>query len=127
VSSVVLDASAVLALFLKEAGAEIVAQHTQGAIMSAVNVEEVAARMLQRGDKLEDIAADLQSLSVEFVPFHREQAFLTASLKAVCQGLNISLADRVCLALGMERGLPILTSDGKWEKLGLDVTLRLIR
>jgi len=38
-----------------------------------------------------------------------------------------SLADRACLALAMERRLPVVTADRAWSGLGLDLDIQVIR
>jgi PIN domain nuclease of toxin-antitoxin system len=40
---------------------------------------------------------------------------------------NISLADRACLSLAMELGMPVLTGDRAWRDLDLGVEVRLFR
>lgn len=43
----VLDASALLAAFFKEAGADAVAQRMSGAIFSTINLSEVVAKLVE--------------------------------------------------------------------------------
>lgn len=38
-----------------------------------------------------------------------------------------ALADRACLALALDRDLPVLTADRVWTQLGLPLDIRLIR
>jgi ribonuclease VapC len=126
-TSVVIDASALLALWLGEPGSEHVKSHIDGAAMSAVNVDEVATKMLVRGDRLEQIAANLRSMPIEFVAFDYGQALVSASLKNHCFGKNISFADRACLALGLTLSRPVLTSDREWANLDIGISVELIR
>jgi PIN domain nuclease of toxin-antitoxin system len=37
------------------------------------------------------------------------------------------LADRACLALALDKSLPVLTTDRVWKKLKLDVAVQLVR
>jgi PIN domain nuclease of toxin-antitoxin system len=43
------------------------------------------------------------------------------------QPFGLSLADRACLALAKQRGLPVLTADRIWQTLDLGVAVVLIR
>jgi PIN domain nuclease of toxin-antitoxin system len=48
-------------------------------------------------------------------------------LKAATRTVGLSLADRVCLALGIDRNLPVVTGDRAWASAGLPVELVLFR
>src|SRR3954470_6339900 len=52
-SGAVLDASALLAVMLNEPGADVVEVHFERAVISAVNLAEVGAKMIERGAALE--------------------------------------------------------------------------
>ncbi len=52
----VLDASALLAAFFDEPGADVVAERMSGALMSAVNLSEVVAKLIDRGASTDQIA-----------------------------------------------------------------------
>jgi PIN domain nuclease of toxin-antitoxin system len=43
------------------------------------------------------------------------------------RGLGLSLADRACLALAIERGAAVLTADRTWAELDLGIEIRLVR
>lgn len=125
--SVVLDASALLAVVFDEPGASVVVPKLDEAVISTVNFEEVLSKMLHKGDTLENALADLISLPVECVPFSSHHAEIAASLRPLCYGASISQADRICMALGIDSGFPILTADRDWADLGLGIPLELIR
>ena len=121
----VLDASAMLAVILEEPGAEVVAEALRsGAVMSSVNVAEVAARLHQDGWIDSEVALIFETLGVEVLPFDRETALLSGRFRTVTKGLGLGLGDRACLATGRTEECPVLTSDRSWQKLhiaGLDV------
>lgn len=126
-SSVVLDASAVLALLKKEPGGEVVRGRLSGSLLSAVNLSEVMSKHLDWGASLEEVTRTLAPLPYRVQPFDAAQAALAASLRPATRAADFSFADRACLALGLFAGLPVLTADAKWEKIDLGVTVELIR
>ena len=124
---VVLDASAILALLQRENGADIVEQHLAGAIVSAVNMAEVAAKLTDKGMSDIDVRSVLASLGLEAVDFDIEMAHATANLRASTREKGLSLGDRACLTLAILRNLPTLTADKVWSELDVGVDVRLIR
>ncbi|MFO0427558.1 MAG: PIN domain-containing protein [Planctomyces sp.] len=126
-SDCVLDASAVLAVLLKEPGADIVRPHLPGAMISAVNVAEIINRRLKNGESLERNAQVVGSLQMRIVDFDFEQAVMSASFKPYARIANLSLADRACLSLGLLRNVPVLTAEQNWTKTDMGVNVRLIR
>ena len=127
VTSVVLDASALLAVLLEERGAAKVEALRASWVISAVNYSEVVATALERGLTLEELTPALLQLPMEIVPFDAEQACLCASFKAVTRPLGLSLGDRACLALGLKRSLPVVTADRAWEPAGVGPQVIQIR
>ncbi len=59
--------------------------------------------------------------------FNDGQARVTADLLPRTRALGLSLGDRACLALAMERKLPVLTADRAWKSLRVGVEIRVIR
>ena len=55
-----------------------------------------------------------------------EHAALAASLVTAGKALGLSLGDRSSLALGLARGLPVLTAERSWARLDA-VRVELIR
>lgn len=117
-----LDASAVLALLQDEPGAdEVEGAIEDGAIISAVNLSEVLATMVDAGATA-DVAADLiVSPFVEIAPFDLESAMDAVRTRQATPPAGLSLGDRACLSLGRLRKLPVITSDRAW--LGVSASL----
>ena len=125
--SVVLDASAVLALLFDERGGDVVSSHAAGALISTVNLTEVLEKVAERDGDPDRARAILSSIGVIPVPFSERQAQLAAELKPLLRGKRIALADRACLALVRDTGRPVLTGDRVWTALDLGIDVRLIR
>lgn len=89
----------------------------KGALMSAVNLSEVAAKLVDIGMAETEIRDAIEPLGVEVVTFDREAAVAAGFLRRESRRAGLSLGDRACLALGRERGLPVLTSDTAWASL----------
>jgi len=123
---VVLDASALLTVLRNEPGADRVAPHLGRSIMSAVNVAEVATILGRRGMAASSVLADVCKIVGEILPFDMEQARLSAALDEKTRSLGLSLGARACLALGVMTGFPVLTADGAWAKVDLNVTIEVV-
>jgi ribonuclease VapC len=126
-SECVLDASAVLAVLLKEPGEELVRPHLRGGLISSVNVEEIIYRRLKNGESLERNASVVRSLEMRIVDFGFDQAVKSASLKPYARIANLSLADRACLSLALIRNVPVYTAESDWLKADMGVDIRVIR
>jgi len=122
----VLDASAVLALLQDARGADAVEDAIDdGAIISAVNLSEVLAKMTDAGTTAQAAADLIVSLFVEVEPFGLASARNAARIRGLLPTAGLSLSDRACLALGVAHGLPVVTADQAWlghaGRLGIDV------
>lgn len=126
-SSVVLDASALLAVIHREAGADRVVPRLEGSVMSAVNYAEVLKKLVERGASIDGARQQVEYLSVPVRPFDREQAVRTAAMWPLAREYGLSLGDRACLALGMVLRVPILTADTQMGRLKLPVEVTVIR
>ena len=124
----VLDASALLALLNQEAGAERVANAiVGGAAMSAVNLSEVAAKLMDSGMQEELAREILDRLPIEVVAFDTEAAYTAGALRPLTRAAGLSLGDRACIALAGRLHLPALTTDRIWERLAAGIRVELIR
>jgi len=124
---VILDASTLLAFLHDEPGADRVRQALDNSIISAVNWAEVVQKSLLWRTDVSGMQEEFSEVGLIFEPFTPEQAELAARLWEKSRRHGLSLADRACLALAMERNIPVLTADRVWAELGLDVEIRLVR
>ena len=127
VSSVVLDASALLAVMRNEPGADKVKAHLPGALICSVNLCEVFYKAMYKGAALEAVQWATSNLPIQSVPFDDDQAAVAASMHRATLKMGISFADRACLALGFSRELPVMTSDQNWTKLDVGVAVDTFR
>lgn len=77
---VVLDSSALLCLLNAEPGADEVAKVLQQAVISTVNLAEVAAKLRERGVPAKDVYAALDGLPLDPRPFTADQAHASGDL-----------------------------------------------
>ena len=120
----ILDASAVLAWLQEEPGADKVDDILDRAAISAVNVAEVLHKLISKGATREDAQEIFDRISLPVLDF-------TEPMSRECAGLShekgLSLGDRACIATSLTLGIPVLSADQKWGKLGLSTTVLLIR
>ncbi|MGH2642059.1 MAG: type II toxin-antitoxin system VapC family toxin [Actinomycetota bacterium] len=124
-STVVLDASAVLALLHEEAGADEVEPLLDGALMSSVNLSEVIQKAEQHGANTEGLEYDLEALGIAFRDFDVATARPAAELWSLGSGL--SFGDRACVALAQVAGATVVTADRRWKPTKLPVEVRFVR
>ncbi|WP_039454457.1 type II toxin-antitoxin system VapC family toxin [Candidatus Jidaibacter acanthamoebae] len=127
--NIILDASALIALLGDEKGCEVVEDLLPYAIMSSVNIAEVARFLVSASameiDKIQEV---IDHLVPSTVPFDNKYAYITANMLSQTKALGLSLGDRACLALAIITGYPVYTADKIWEKLEIEnLKVHLIR
>ena len=126
-TSVVLDASALLGMIKNEPGGDRVAEVMIEARISAVNYAEIVSHFDYLGTPHAEIEAMLHPLPVEVVPADRDLAILAGTMRAQTADHGLSLGDRFCLALALRESLPAWTADRSWsavaERVGVEVVL----
>lgn len=125
--TIVLDASAVLAVINREPGAELVVSALEFASISAVNYAEVASKLIERGFSFDAARMSIEQIGINVVVYDDEQAIRTGELRRATKQRGLSLADRACLALAEREKAPVLTADRQWAALDLEIDIRLIR
>ncbi|HUL11885.1 MAG TPA: type II toxin-antitoxin system VapC family toxin [Methylococcaceae bacterium] len=123
----VLDASALLAFLQDEPGSEIVDAVLSSSRLSTVNWAEVVQKSVARGVDVRGMREDIEALGVAIEPFTVEQAEIASDLWKETKSFGLSLGDRACLALGLQTGATVLTTDTVWENLKLDLNIRILR
>jgi ribonuclease VapC len=125
--TLVIDASAMLAVLFGETGADVAAAHCRDAWLSAVNFDEVLHKAMRRGIPAGVIEEQIERLQIVIVPFGLAYARVSASLHSRTYKTDTSFADRACMAMALAEQCPVLTADRKWADLDLGLDLILIR
>jgi PIN domain nuclease of toxin-antitoxin system len=128
-SRTVFDTSALLAFLWQEPGHEIVEQalgEDNGAI-SAANVAELFAKLIDRGFPADDIDTLFANLGLETIALDAAQAKASAMLRSATRAQGLLLGDRACLALARTLGAVALTADRAWLDIDVGVTVSCIR
>lgn len=127
-SSIVLDASALLVLLNGEPGSDkLTPELLNDAVCSTVNLAEVQTKLVAKGMPPDDAWAAAISPLREGIPFSADHAKLAGSLIAQTRALGLSLGDRACLALGLALKAPVYTADRSWKNLKLGIRIHAIR
>lgn len=123
----VLDSSVLIAILKDEPYKEDTLHVIRGAEMSSVNYAEVWTKMYDLaliGDSRIDNLFDLLD---DIAPFTKSQAALAGDLRPLTRPKGLSLGDRACLALAIERNADSYTAEHRWAELTLPCKIHLIR
>jgi PIN domain nuclease of toxin-antitoxin system len=123
----ILDASALLAFLHNEPGVERVRIALDSAQVSTVNWAEVLQKSLRRQVDITGMQEEFTEIGMIFEPFTPNQAELAAHLWDKTRQFGLSLADRSCLALAIEKEAAVLTADRAWANLDLGIEIQLVR
>ena len=130
-SSVVLDASALVAYARDEPGARIVAARLRSSgrvLVSAVNWAEAAGKLRDYRMTPAILRHALAAVETEIVTFAEADADVVGALTPRLRLLGLSLGDRACLALALSMHATALTADQSWSRLDLEgLVVELIR
>lgn len=121
----VVDASVVLAWLQDEAGADEAEPMLMEGVIGAANWSEVLQKARQHGAPPGIVGRLLASFGLTVVDVTTEDAEIAADLWRA--GSPLSLADRLCLALGLHLNLPVATADAAWTKVDEGPAIVLIR
>ena len=124
--TVVIDTSALMAFIKHEPGGDGVAAQLGDGIVSPVIFAETLGKLAAQGFDAEAVRRDLLAAGLRVETFGLDEVPSVVALQWLANG-RISLADRICLALAIDRSLPVLTGDREWSSLGLPLDVRLIR
>jgi ribonuclease VapC len=125
--SVVLDSSALFALLRNEDGADLVRAVIGRCVISSVNVAEVQTKLVGTGMD-EDVAwFHIAAAECPTIHFNDDHARVTGALVRVTRPFGLSLGDRACLALAIDRKATVYTTDRIWKKLDLGIRIEAIR
>ena len=110
-----LDASALLAAILNEAGGNQVDALMPSAAISAVNLTEVITKLLKRVASPDHVLPILKYLSLPVIAWDESSAHFSLQF-AHLANQGFSLGDRACITEAMRRPhTKILTADKAWK------------
>lgn len=126
---ILLDASVALVSLLGETGhdATDLLLETEACAMSSVNLSEVHARLLRHGFSNRDARGLIDTLQLRELTFDRRIGELAAALAADTASVGLGIADRACLATGIQYDSIVMTADHAWDGLDLPVDVRFVR
>lgn len=122
-----LDASAVLALMLGEAGGDQVRERLASSQISSVNLSEVVAKLQEGGVPDEVITSSLVELDFDVLNFDQSQAVRAGLLRTATRSIGLSLGDRACLSAAEARNAVAVTTDRAWSKLEAGIAIEVLR
>jgi ribonuclease VapC len=128
-SGVVLDASAVVAVLIRERGWEVVQSVILDSKMAANNFGEVAQRLLKDGWNRCQIEDAIGALQIEIIPVDGPLALDAAEIREIARAKGLSQADCICLTLAKRMGVAAMTADQKWLEIAdaVGVEVRVVR
>jgi PIN domain nuclease of toxin-antitoxin system len=121
----VVDASAVLAWLQDEPGSDAAERYLMEGVIGAANWSEVLQKARRHGAPAGLVARLLTSFGLAVVEVTAADAEHAAELWH--PGSVLSLADRLCLALGQRLQLRVVTTDGAWASVPGVTEVILIR
>lgn len=123
----VLNSSAILCTLFHEPGGKEASRYLEGALINAVNLTEVVTKLQDKGvgdSVIDDIILDLKLKTV----FHSQSLAINAGkLRNLTRTKGLSLGDRACLALAIERGAIAVTTDRAWQDVNCGARVLLVR
>lgn len=128
-SDIVIDASVLIALLKEERGYEAALPYfTDNVLISSVNWAEVVGYVATKNSALiTDLPTIFSTFNISILPFTISDAYTVGELLTKTKPYGLSLGDRACIALAMEKKAAILTADRAWKKLNLGVKIQCIR
>lgn len=131
--TIVVDASAVLALLKREPGSEVIADviaagDAGSIVLAAANLAEVIGKLTDQGIDPRRANDLVRAIGFTVEPVTQPDALLAGALRGLVGGRQLSLGDRCCLALTLRTPTAeVWTGDRAWADLDLPITVRLIR
>jgi ribonuclease VapC len=124
---IVLDSSAILAVLLAEPGARNVVSSFPEGVLSAASLAEILSKAQQKGINSEDAYDRIVAYGLRIVPVETQHARIAAKISLAPRELDLSLGDRLCIALALALKCELLTSDRGMLRLPVGIPIRSFR
>ncbi|QEH97977.1 PIN domain-containing protein [Gluconobacter thailandicus] len=123
----VIDTSAVFADLNEETGAEEARRWLRDATISAINLQEIVSKAVDKGVPAEGISELIAALRLDVRALDHNLALTAGLMRDATRRVGLSHGDRACLALAKKLDLPAVTADRAWaeisEAIGVEVVL----
>ncbi len=103
----------------EERGAEVIAAFAEGALISAVTLQEVVKVLLSDGVTTAEARHMIDPLNLDVRPHQVDDAWAAAQLWHATKAKGSGLGDRTCMALAIAHGIPAITTDKAWSDLAI--------
>ena len=124
---IVLDSCALLAVLLNERGAANVISVLPDAVISAASLAEVLTKAQQRGIESEAACERIYAFGIGILPVESLHARVAAKFALAPRRLDLSLGDRLCMALAVVLGVELMTSDRGIAEFDTEIAIRSFR
>ncbi len=124
--SCVIDTSAVFVDLQNETGAAEARKWLRDAAISTVNMQEIAAKAIDKGMPAEQVPALLERLRLTTYPLDESVALAAGMMRASTADKGLGLGDRTCLALARFLGLPAVTADRAWADVADELCVEVV-
>ena len=124
---IVLVSSVILASAFDEPGKLDLSEVLDDAAISTVNFTEILTKLLELGVSDTDAMKFAKPIEAICQLLTVGQAMLAGLWRPATRLRSLSLGDRCCLALGLDLGAEVYTTDRAWVGLDLGVRVRVIR
>lgn len=123
----VFDTSALLAHLNREAGAEVVEAWLDrgGSAVSALTVQELTKKIVERGGTREDADVTVDDLGLAVHDVTRDLGLDAGAMVTATKPKVPSEGDRACLALARHLEVPAVTADRPWADVADEVGVRV--
>jgi len=122
----VVDTSAVFVDLNEEQGADEARRWLRDAAISAINLQEVVSKCLDKGVPSEALPALVAALRLDVRPLDASLAMEAGQMRLATARLGLSHGDRACLALARKLGLPAVTADRAWADVAKDLGVEVV-
>jgi PIN domain nuclease of toxin-antitoxin system len=117
----------VLAVLYEEVGNHQLVDYLREGLLSSVNLLEVHTKLLLNGLPADLAWRQINGLQLEICPLDVEQARIASEMIWKTRPYGLSLGDRACLALAVQRRAMVYTADRVWSEIPLGVKIEVIR
>ncbi|MDY8110946.1 type II toxin-antitoxin system VapC family toxin [Fulvimarina sp. 2208YS6-2-32] len=124
--SCVVDTSAVFVDLNEETGAAEARRWLRDAAISAINLQEVVSKSVDKGVPAEAVPRLVEALRLDVRALDAELAMEAGLMRSATVHLGLSHGDRACLALARQLDVPAVTADRAWKDVEAELGVKVV-